>query len=242
MEGKVIGFVAFRKGSKRLPLKNGRLLGGLPLYQRALNKLSNLKQRGFIDEVVASTDCNEWQDTCRKVYKDEVVIHPRSEIISGDLINEGEVILDFFRQFPHLKGSAVLLLLCTYPFLDTDVLVEIIKTYHKTHSNVYALKETHHMPQKLLRINEEGQIRPYFQESMHNYEANTKKLKELYPSSWHSTGAFLIHDAYNVLSEDINLWNNDKLYWVEDRSFHIDIDTEEDFKLAEIYMEYLSIK
>ena len=36
---KVIGFVAFRAGSKRLPKKNGRKLGNKTLYQIMIDKL-----------------------------------------------------------------------------------------------------------------------------------------------------------------------------------------------------------
>lgn len=242
MSQQITGFVAFRKGSKRLALKNGRLLGGTPLYQIALKKLILLKRQGYIHNVVASTDCVEWQEACRREYGDELIIHNRSEAISGDLINEGEVILDFFNQYPDLRGSAIFLLLCTYPFLDSKVLIDIVETYNKVASSVYAIKESHHMPQKLLRINQEGQLRPYLYDSMKQFEANTKKLKELYPLAYYSTGAFLIDDAFEKLSNDTNLWNHDRIYGVNDHSFHVDIDTEEDFFMAEIYFEYLSRK
>ncbi|ASB48304.1 acylneuraminate cytidylyltransferase family protein [Alkalitalea saponilacus] len=242
MSSEIIGFVAFRKGSKRLPQKNGKLLGGKPLYQITLDKLVDLKSKGLIHHVVASTDSAEWQEECRGIYGDEAIVHLRSEAISGDLVNEGEVILDFFKQEPQLQRSAILLVLCTYPFLKTEVLTEIVEKYNSVCANVYAIKEAHHMPQKLLRLNEKGELRPYLFDSMKSFEANTKKLKVKYPVSFYSTGAFLIHNACEVLSNDMNLWNSDKIYGVNDDSFHIDVDTPEDFELAEVYMEYLSRK
>lgn len=209
------------------------------MYQIALDRLVRLKEKGLIHKIVASTDSEEWQEACRNVYADEVIIHKRNEAISGDLVNEGEVILDFFSQAPHLRGSAVLLTLCTYPFLKTEVLTEIVEKYNAVLANVYAIKEAHHMPQKLLRLNENGELRPYLFDSMQSFEANTKKLKEKHPVSFYSTGAFLIHNACEALSNDMNLWNSDKIYGVNDDSFHIDVDTPEDFELAEVYMEYL---
>jgi len=239
---KVLGFVAFRKGSKRLPLKNGKLLGGKTLYQITLEKLVNLKQRGIISGVVASTDCVEWQSHCKQLFGNDVVIHQRSEAISGDFVNEGEVILDFFNQHPQFCDAAIMLSLCTYPYLKIEVMEAVALTYKQHKTNVYAIKETHHMPQKLLRINDEGCIRPYFQDSMKQFESNTKLLKAKHPISFNSTGLFLIHNAFEVLKDDMNLWNNDAIHGVVDDSFHLDIDTEEDFKLAELYSHFLESK
>ena len=103
----VIGFVAFRAGSKRLPKKNGRLLGEKTLYQITLDKLVALKQQGSLGAVVVSTDSEEWRTHCVETYGDEVLFHHRPAIVSGDRASDTEVVLDFFEQHPDRDRQSI---------------------------------------------------------------------------------------------------------------------------------------
>jgi len=229
----VIGFTAFRAGSKRLPKKNGLPLGGTPLYQVTLDKLVALKEAGLLSAVVASTDSAEWRNHCRDLYGDRVVIHSRPESVSGDRSSDTEVVLDFFEQHPEFKGSAVLLVLCTYPFMKSSVLQRMVLQYREGNRSVFALVPSHHMPQKLLRL-QDGVIKPYLFDRMEEFESNTKILLERFPQAYHSTGAFLIADAYHRMSSLDDLWHQNDIGHVMDDSFHVDIDTLEDFELAQL--------
>lgn len=232
----VIGFSAFRSGSKRLPKKNGYRLGEKTLYQITLDKLTALRREGILEAVVASTDSPEWQQHCRDLYGDSVVIHSRPESVSGDRSSDTEVVLNFFEQHPEFKGSAVLLSLCTYPFMRSAVLKQMVEKHRETDASVFAVVPSHHMPQKLLRL-EEGVLRPYLFERMEEFESNTKLLLERYPAAYHSTGAFLITDAFNTMSVLDDLWHQNNIGYVLDDSFHVDIDTLEDFELAQLRYE-----
>lgn len=236
----VIGFVAFRAGSKRLPKKNGRKLGDKTLYQITLDKLVGLKRNGFLDGVVASTDSPEWQAHCLEVYGDEVIVHRRPVEVSGDCSSDTEVVLDFFQQHPELKGCAILLSLCTYPFMKTSVLKNMVKAHNENSWSVFALVHSHHMPQKLLRL-EGGVIRPYLFDRMNEFESNTKLLLERYPEAYHSTGAFLVADAYRTMTSLKDLWHQDNIGYVMDDSFHVDIDNLEDFELAQLRYEQTKV-
>ena len=232
----VIGFVAFRAGSKRLPGKNGRRLGEKTLYQITLDKLVALKENGLLDEVVASTDSAEWRAHCAEIYGDKVLIHERPEAVSVDRSSDTEVVLDFFEQHPEYKSVSVLLSLCTYPFMKSSVYREMVSVYRKGLHSVFALTTAHHMPQKLLRL-EDGIIRPYLFDRMSDFESNTKILKERHPEAYHSTGAFLIADAYRTMTQQSDLWHQDQIGHVIDDSFHVDIDNLEDFELAQLRFE-----
>ena len=232
----VIGFVAFRAGSKRLPKKNGRRLGNKTLYQIALDKLVALKNEGILTAVVASTDSSEWREHCVELYGDSVIIHNRPDTVSGDRSSDTEVVLDFFNQHPEFKGSAVLLALCTYPFMKPSVLEALVRKHKTSNSSVFALVASHHMPQKLLRL-EDGVIKPYLLERMEEFESNTKILLERHPPAYHSTGAFLIADACHTLNSLDDLWHQNDIGYVMDDSFHVDIDTLEDFELAQLRYE-----
>lgn len=232
----VIGFTAFRAGSKRLPKKNGYRLGEKTLYQITLDKLLALKDAGVVEAVVASTDSEEWQKQCRELYGDSVIIHNRPESVSGDRSSDTEVVLDFFQQHPEFKGSAVLLSLCTYPFMRSVVLKKMVERYRESDASVFAVVPAHHMPQKLLRL-ENGVIKPYLFERMEEFESNTKLLLERYPAAYHSTGAFLVTDAFNTMSVLDDLWHQNDIGYVLDDSFHVDIDTLEDFELAQLRYE-----
>lgn len=229
----ITGFVAFRAGSKRLPKKNGRKLGDKPLYRITLDKLVDLKKAGVLNAVVASTDSPEWQQHCNELYGDDVTIHRRPVAVSGDRSSDTEVVLDFFNQHPELKGSAILLSLCTYPFMKSSVLEEMARVHKETQRSVFAVTASHHMPQKLLRV-EDGVIRPYLFDRMDEFESNTKLLIEQYPEAYHSTGAFLISDAFQTMTQLKDLWHQEDIGYVMDTSFHVDIDNLEDFELARL--------
>jgi len=232
----VIGFVAFRAGSKRLPKKNGRKLGDKTLYQIALDKLVALKRAGVLEAVVASTDSQEWRTHCAETYGAEIVLHNRPAAVSADRSSDTEVVLDFFEQHPEFKGCAVLLSLCTYPFMKSSVLGQIVQVHKEGNRSVFALTESHHMPQKLLRV-EGGVIKPYLFERMKEFESNTKVLLEQHPPAFHSTGAFLIADACQTMTQVSDLWHQDNIGYVMDDSFHMDIDNLADFELAQLRYE-----
>jgi len=231
-----IGFVAFRAGSKRLPGKNGLKLGDKTLYQIALDKLLGLKEEGLLDAVVASTDSIEWRACCKDLYGDAVVVHQRPESVSGDRSSDTEVVLDFFRQHPEYKGCAVLMALCTYPFMKTSVLRKMVSEYKALPRSVFAVVPAHHMPQKLIRLEGET-IKPYLLERMDEFESNTKILLERHPKAYHTTGAFLVADAYRTMTQLRDLWHQENIGYVIDDSFHVDIDNFEDFELAQLRYE-----
>lgn len=233
MKNYKIGFVAFREGSKRFKLKNGRCLGNKTLYQITLEKLIKLKRKGLLDEVVASTDCLKWQNHVAELWPNDVIIHERSKEISGDNVNEGAVILDFLNRNEGYKRAHVLLTLCTYPLLKIEVIKKVVDEHKKKNCNVFGIKEAHHMPQKLLKLTNDGFIRPYLCDSMDEFETNTKLLKESFPVSYYSTGVFMIHHAYQQLSVSFDLWKNNHIIGVNDDSLHVDIDTEEDLRIAD---------
>jgi len=232
-DGRVIGFVAFRAGSKRLPGKNGLRLGSKPLYEIALDKLVALKRSGLLDAVVASTDSTEWRADCGERYGEEVALHDRPAVVSADSSNTSEVILDFLRRNPEFRGCAVMAVLCVYPFLKPAVLEKMVRMHKETNKSVYALVESHHMPQKLLRVGEGGVLRPYLFDRMADFQENTSLLLREHPRAYHTTGAYLIADAFNVLSVT-DMWHQDDIRYVMDDSFHVDIDTSDDFELAQL--------
>ncbi|MBN2683931.1 MAG: hypothetical protein JXR40_01515 [Pontiellaceae bacterium] len=227
----VVGFVAFRAGSKRLPKKNGRRLGDNTLYQITLEKLIGLKRDGLLSAVVASTDSLEWRAHCAEVYGNDIVLHDRPASVSEDFSSDTDVVLDFFEQNPQYKGAGLLLALCTYPFMKSAVLREMIHAHRAEKKSIFSVVPAHHMPQKLIRL-EDGVIKPYLFERMEEFESNTKILLEQYPRAYHSTGAFLIADAFETMTRSSDLWHQDNIGYVLDESFHVDIDNLEDFELA----------
>jgi CMP-N-acetylneuraminic acid synthetase len=231
---KVLGFVAFREGSRRLPMKNGACIGGKPLYQIALDKLVALMDCGMLDAVVASTDSMEWAGHCREIHGDRVIVHERSSAVSGSGAGEGEVIAEFFSLRPEYADCAVLLLLCTYPFMKRSVLIGLIEKYRICGESVFAVVESHHMPQKLLKANGDSLL-PYFCDSFDEFEPNTKILKEHFPPAYHTTGAFLV--APGGFASGRGVWDQPSICYVADDSFHVDIDTVNDLEMARLRYE-----
>ena len=234
---KLIGFVAFRKDSKRLEGKNGRVLGGKSLYQRALEKLVILQDEGLLAMVVASTDSMEWREDCLREFGSKITLHERPSTVSDDLSSDTDVIRHFLSSRENADSYAVLLFLCTYPFASVEMLRELILKHRDTGLSIFAVKECQYFPQKLLRCKGDV-LRPYFFEKMNEFECNTQKLKAQYPAAYIGTSSYLIANANRVLQEGADLWHQDDIqYVVEEGERVVDIDTLEDFKLAEFLLD-----
>ena len=110
---KVVAIIPARGGSKGLPRKNVRLLGGLPLIGHAIQAL---RQAKLVDAVVVSTDDAEIAEISR-AQGAEVVIRPAE--ISGDTASSESALhhaLDFLHQDQGREYDVVLFAQCTAPF------------------------------------------------------------------------------------------------------------------------------
>jgi len=219
MNMKTIAVIPARRGSKRLPQKNIRLLGGIPLI---LHSIEFAKENSdIIDEIFVSTD----DDVIKKIaqeYGAKVIDRPQS--ISGDLEPTVSAIKHVLQQIQEPIEN-VILLQPTNPLRPQNLLKESFQYFHQNElQSLFTVTRNH---QKFGKIENEIYV-PF------NYTVGQRSqdLEPLYYENGllYITKASLILDNI-IISETAFPFEVNHVY------AGVDIDTIEDFEYAE-YLFY----
>lgn len=112
---KCIAIITARSGSKGLPNKNVKELGGIPLLGWITNAAKNSR---LLDKVIMSTDSEMYFEKGKKIYE-ELIFHKRTVELAEDVPSE-LVIEDVIKKFKNIfnKDSIIVLLQPTTPFTE----------------------------------------------------------------------------------------------------------------------------
>jgi CMP-N-acetylneuraminic acid synthetase len=210
---KTIAIIPARGGSKRLPGKNIKPLGDLPLIAHSIRYA---KLHGFIDEVYVSTD----DEVIKKVaveYGAKVVDRPSA--ISGDLEPTVSA-LKHVLQSSEDNVENVILLQPTNPLRPENLLNEAFELFNKNnHDSLFTVTRNH---QKFGRIVND-QFVPF------NYKVG-QRSQDLEPL-YFENGLLYITKASLIIQEIII--SNEAFPLLVNHPFaNVDIDTQEDFDYA----------
>jgi len=224
---KIIGIIPARGGSKRIPKKNIKLLGGKPLIAYSIE--AALKSK-YINRVIVSTEDREIAKISKK-YGAEVIKRPielakddssTTEVIKHTIttLNENE------KYFPDI----VVLLQPTSPLRKVEDIEKAIELFLNNEcKSVVSVCKYRENPYWSLKI-EKGYAKPVF-----GWDYFLKRSQDL-PRVYTLNGAIFITTVKNLFK--YNGFFNDKicLYIMPvDRS--IDIDEEVDFKFAGLLLK-----
>lgn len=210
-----------REGSKGLPGKNTKILGSLPLWEHSVLLALSLP---MIENIIVSTDCKSILE-CSSAYPSVYFLH-RPCKISGDSSNLVDVV-----------AHAIETILS--PFSDVDyILLQPTSPYRSSSEIALALeKYSSEAIDSMIAV---------CQSSQHPYEAVLKDQtgfspiiarddqtqRQQYPESYFITGSFYI-SSYKMMLRHADLAFN-PTYFITKEPYCIDIDTEEDFELAQL--------
>ena len=128
---KVVAIITARSGSKSVPHKNIRKLGGIHVLGWGIKALKNSH---LIDKIILSTDSEEYFKI-GKSYNDEIIFHQRTPELAEDVPSE-LVLLDVLTKFRNFfdDDSIIVMIQPTSPFItgsDIDMCIEkLIKNPH----------------------------------------------------------------------------------------------------------------
>jgi CMP-N-acetylneuraminic acid synthetase len=126
---KKVAVILARGGSKRIPDKNLKLVGGVTLLERAIRAAT---ENNLI--TVVSSDSSEVLNLAESV---GVYTHHRSSENSGDESSSEDAILEVLLQFNHLKDFAeVVLIPTTSPFRNSKVLRDFLAEWESRTSQI----------------------------------------------------------------------------------------------------------
>lgn len=210
---KTIAIIPARGGSKRLPGKNIKLLGGIPLIAHSI---LCAKEHNFIDVVYVSTD--DVAIAAVALQYGAVVID-RPQALSGDLEPTVSALKHVLESIDEIIEN-VILLQATNPLRPQNLLQEAFTIFQEQQvDSLFTVSRSHH---KLGKITNHKFI-PY------NYEVG-QRSQDLEPL-YYENGLLYITKASVILNNEIITKEAFPLE-VNHPFANVDIDTLEDFEYA----------
>lgn len=224
---KILAIIPARGGSKGVLRKNIKLLNGKPLIFYSINVA---KQSKFINKFIVSSDDDEIINIS-KSYNVEVPFK-RPDVLAKDGSGSLEVVqhaLAFYKS-KNQFFDAVLLLQPTSPFRKSKFIDKAIEKFIKSDADalVSVLPVPHQFnPHWVFEIKDNS---PYL--NIVTGEQNIIKRRQDLPDTYYRDGSI-----YITKTEVINngsLYGKKLTYLINDSSYHLNIDTDDDWKNAEI--------
>jgi CMP-N-acetylneuraminic acid synthetase len=218
---KTIAIIPARGNSKRLPNKNIKLLGGIPLMVHSINYA---RQYGFIDAIYVSTDDKEIKNIALQY---GVLVIDRPKELSGDIEPTVTALKHVIESIDDDIANVVLLQ-PTNPLRPKHLLTEAFQLFkEKECDSLFTVTRNH---QKFGTIKND-EFKPF------NYKIG-QRSQDLEPL-YFENGLLYITKAEHILKNEIITKNTFPLI-VNHPFASVDIDTQEDFDYAEFFLNKTS--
>jgi len=215
-----------RGGSKGVPKKNIKNLGGKTLIQYTIDASRKIFND---DQIIVSTDSLEIKRLVENLGLKVPFLRPKN--LATDSSGTYEVILHAI-EFIESKGnqvSEIILLQPTSPFRTEKHIQEALELYNSQIDMVVSVKETKSNPYYVL-----------YEENYKGFIEKSKKSnytrRQDCPKVFEINGAIYIINVASLKRMRINEFGKIKKYVMDEYSSH-DIDTEVDFSFAEFLLK-----
>ncbi len=225
----VLAFIPARGGSKGLPGKNIRELCGKPLIVWTIEQARAI---GRIDRVLVSTDDQDIAEVSKR-YGAEAPFR-RPDDLSSDTASTIEVIfhaIDWLKEHEGFCPAYIMLLQATSPLRATgDIAGAIQMLEEKDNRAVVSVCEMDHHPWWSNRLPENGNMKDFVRPEILN-----KRRQDL-PVFYRINGAIYLGETAYVHEHNGFLGPETHAYEMPKKR-SIDIDSDLDFKLAELLFD-----
>lgn len=223
---RILGLIPARGGSKGVPKKNRKLLAGKPLIAYSIEAALGATQ---LDTVALSSDSDAIIAIATSMGLPVPFQRP-AELATDTSPTLDTVIhaLEFYKlQGEHF--DAVCLLQPTNPFRTASFIDQCIATFQEagTDSLVSVLEVPHeYNPHWVFEPNPQGQLK------ISTGESTIISRRQELPPAYHRDGSIYLTRT-SVLLEQNSLYGDSMAYVVSDPQHHVNIDTAQDWELAE---------
>jgi CMP-N,N'-diacetyllegionaminic acid synthase len=225
---KIVALIPARSGSKGVPHKNIRNLGGLHLIEWSILacKASNL-----IDRIIVSTDSEEYAGISRNSGAETPFLRPT------EISNDHSTDYDFIKHaLDWLKANDtppdyIVHIRPTTPFRDPELIDQAINIFSKD-SKATALRSVHPMSEsayKTFEITHEGQLKRIFSENTEIDSANNARQE--FPATFIANGYVDVLSTTFIEKNNL-IHGNHVLPFITPPTR--EVDTEEDFSMLEL--------
>ena len=225
---KSVAVITARGGSKRIPRKNIKPFLGKPIIEYSIE--AALKT-GVFNEVMVSTDDEEIAQVA--INAGAKVPFFRSEQTSNDFATTADVLLEVIDSYERI-GTSFDKVCCIYPtapFVTANALKTAMMLLEQENCDcVIPVVKFSFPPQRGVVI-KEGKVVPKWPENM------SKRSQDL-ESFYHDCGQFYCLDV-DSFKKQKKIWMDNAVPFIQDEINVQDIDTAEDWKIAEMKYQIL---
>lgn len=222
-----IAIITARSGSKGLPDKNIKLLNGKPLMWYTINAA---RKSHVFNEIMVSTDSEEYAQIARECGANVPFL--RSADTSAGTASSWDAVKEVLEQYERMGQSfdTVTMLQPTSPLRTYAHIQEGYDMLNRKKANaIIAVVEEEHSPLWSNTLPIDGSMYGFIRPEVLN-----RPRQELKPY-YRINGALYIVKK-NVLENIADLYNNGCYAYIMEREDSVDIDTELDFRLAELLL------
>ena len=225
-----LAIIPARGGSKRLPRKNVRNFLGQPIIGYPLNVAFQSK---IFDEVMVSTDDDQIADIGKMMGAS--IPFMRSAANASDTATTVDVLLEVIEHY-HKKGIRISHACCIYPTSPLLTAYDLRAAYNKMIKHdfdaVMPVTKFSYPIDRALSLDEGGTLK---MRTAENKQVRTQDLSENY----HDAGQFYWFDVKKLLKNKSLFTANTGAIVLPEQNVQ-DIDTESDWKLAEMKYKLLN--
>ena len=226
----ILAIIPARIGSKRLPMKNIRILGNHPLLEYTIKSAQN---SNLIQKIILSTDDPKIAKIGKSLGIEVPFLRPKKyatdKSTSMDVVKN---VLEYLEKNSSYIPDIVLLLSPTTPFRTNDLIDKSIKKLKNSNAtSVISVKEieTH----LFASFWKNGKFLKPYKSSYKKYLKSQNRPKLFFP-----TGA-VYTCWYNTIKKHNSFFGPKPIpLIIKDESKNIDIDTEYDLFIAEMTLKY----
>lgn len=227
-----LAIITARGGSKRIPRKNIKEFCGKPIMAYSIEAAN---KAAVFDEIMVSTDDEEIAETGRK-YGASVPFF-RSEQTSGDFATTADVLVEVLKEYEKM-GKHFTHICCMYPtapFVTAQNLKQAMELLTKERADsVMPVVKFSFPPQRAVITGKNGNLIPKWEEYMN---CRSQDLEPFY----HDCGQFYCLNAARFMQERKMIMKNTLPLFMDEMQVQ-DIDTEDDWRIAEIKYRILKEK
>ncbi len=223
MEGTCLAVITARGGSKRIPRKNIKLFCGKPIIEYSIGAALD---SGVFQEVMVSTDDEEIAEIAKKA--GAKVPFFRSEENSGDMAMTHEVVIEVLRQYQEqgIRFENVCCIYPTAPFLTAEKLRESMEKLEQMQADGVVPVVRYSFPPQRCFVMEDGMV-------AYKWPQNRLKRSQDLEPWYHDCGQFYLMRVEPFLREQSMVLQKTVPVMMDEMEVQ-DIDTLEDWKLAEV--------
>lgn len=227
----ILGIITARGGSRRVPLKNIKLLGGKPLIAYSIEAAHS---SNLLDRLIVSSDHPEIISIAKQYGAEVPFVRPKelAEEVPSELVVQHAV--NYMEEIEKMAVDIVVAIQPTTPFIkgvDIDACINLVK--NNGFDSSFSCRLITEPPQWMFRKLPNGGGEPFIAGSIKGNRGIFQELEELYIPN----GGIYVTKKDALFRENVLITKKVGLY-VMPHERSVDIDEQMDFLFAEFLLTY----